>query len=778
MNRRVATWAGLLALAALALTRVPGFDVLSFYFAMPFAALLGMAAGGLAVTAVADARARGGTRGAAARAAVRAALVTSAIPLAIVTVSALHVGPCDYAYGLRFYLAGPAASAAFGAAVGYAIALVLPGRRLAGALFPLAFVASFVPNLLDLYRSPAVFFYNPFLGYYPGPIYDDRIEVAAPYLAFRALCGALALAAVALALAWTRPDLSRRRRPALPALAVGLAAAGTAAALVAHAGDLGFRTTRADVERALPASAGDDLCTIRHAGTLDPAQVERLLWDCGFQHRRVAAFFGLAPDGPIRVYLYPDADAKARLMGARHVEVSKPWLREVHVTAAAPGDPVLGHELAHAVAGRLAPSFLAVPVRYGVVPDMAVVEGLAVAASFADDGPSRHEWALAMIEAGIQVDPVALFSPGEFLGAGAGTAYTIAGSIVAWVADAHGVPAVQALARGAGFRAATGADLADLVPRWRAFLEATVGARLDRALVDRAAGRFNDPGVLHRRCPTDVARALDAVDRAYRAGDPAAALASLRAARALDPGFRALAREAVRVAARIGDPDAAAEARALLVPLDPELPPTPADRVAAADAWMLGAEPGPDVVAEVRAALLDALARFGNGPEARGVCARLMALDAPEPVRAAVFSVLAGGLGPRPEGPLLEALSCCPGDGLVRYLLGRLDLGEGRYAAAASLLEDLSDQGWPTRPGEAPPGCAGLFPGEVAKVAAVAAFWAGRPEAAARQIDRAARSGPSQGESLLLDAYRARISALGATAAAWATAPDPAPPSP
>jgi hypothetical protein len=773
MTRRVVSWAVILAVTAVALTFVPGFDVLSFYFCLPIALLLGMAGGGLAVTTVAETRDRGGTLRDAAVRALGITLLMTAIPLAIVTVSAFRVGPCDYPYGLRFYLAGPAASALFGAAIGFAVGVVVPRRRVAGALFPALFVATFVVNLIDLYRSPAVFFYNPFLGYYPGPIYDDRIEVTGAYLAFRACCALVAVAAIAGAVAWVRDDLSLRRRPRALPLALAIAATFAAVGVGLHAGDLGFRVTRADVERALPARAADDLCVIRHDGTADPGQIDRLLWDCGFQHRRMAAFFGLAPEAPVRVFLYPDADTKARLMGARHVEVSKPWLREVHITMPQPGDPVLGHEIAHAVAERLAPGFLGVPVRYGVVPDMAIVEGLAVAAAFADDGPSRHEWALAMIRAGLPVDPVALFEPGAFLGAGAGSAYTIAGSVVAFVAHVHGTTAVQALARGEGFVAATGQPLPDLIPRWRTYLEATVGTTVDRALIDRAAGRFSDPGVLRRRCPTDVARALHAVDEAYRDGDPVAALAALRTARELDPGFRALAREAVRVGARVGDPDALADAEALLAPPDPEISPTPLDRVAAADAWMLAPEAGADAIAWARDELSAALLAFGRGPEARGVCARLMALDMPDDVRAAVFAGLAGGLGPDPAGPLLEALSVHPDTDLVRYLLGRLDLGQGRYAAAAILLGDLSDRRWPVVPDDAPSACAPLFSAELAKIAAIAAFWSGHVEDAARRIDRAAAQAASQGESLLLDEYRERVRQVGASAAGWTTAPAP-----
>ncbi len=773
MSRRVGTWAAILAVASVALTFLPGFDVLSFYFSMPVAALLGMACGGVSATAVIEARSRGASRRWALNRAFLAALLLTLVPLVVATVSALRVGPCDYAYGLAFYLVGPVASALFGASLGFAVGVLVPGHRLPGVLVPLLFVASFVPNLMDLYRSPAVFFFNPFLGYYPGPIYDDRIEVTSAYMTFRAFCGALAIAGVGLALARTGPDLSVRRRWHVPFLFLALVSAGVAAWLGSRAGDLGFRVTRADVERALPVRGVSALCDIRHVGAMDSSRFDRMLWDCGFQHRRVAAFFGLEPDGPIRVYLYPDAQTKARLMGARHVEVSKPWLREVHITEPALGDPVLGHELAHAVAGRLAPGFLGVPARVLIVPDMAIVEGLAVAASFADDGPSRHEWALAMRHAGLPVDPVALFEPDEFLGAGAGTAYTVAGSVVAWVAQTRGTSAVQALARGDGFPGATGHELADLVPAWQAFLEDTVGATLDRALIDRAGGRFNDPGVLRRRCPTDVARALDAVDRAYQDGDLDAAYASLRTARALDPGFRALARESLRVAARRGDPAAALEADALLTPADPELPPTPADRVAAADAWLLGVDPGPLGIGRARAELVEALWAFGSGPEARGVCVRLMALDAPEPVRDAVVQALARGIGPDPEGLLLEALAAHPEADLARYLLARLDLGRGRYVAAADLLADLSDRDWPVAEDAPPDGCGNSLRGQVAQIGARASFWAGRFAQAERLLDRAEATSLYQGERLLAAEYRSRIAQITREGAAWVPEREP-----
>ena len=50
-------------------------------------------------------------------------------------------------------------------------------------------------------------------------------------------------------------------------------------------------------------------------------------------------------------FFFRDAADKKRLMGAGDTYIAKPWRREVYLQVAAYPHPVLGHELAHVIAG-------------------------------------------------------------------------------------------------------------------------------------------------------------------------------------------------------------------------------------------------------------------------------------------------------------------------------------------------------------------------------------------------------------------------------------------
>lgn len=745
-RRRVATWAVILAVVAGVLALTPGTDVLSFHFCLVMAPILGMACGGVAVTAVSAGRASGLTLPGAWARALRACGLLAVVPLAVILLNGLRVPPCDTGYGLLFYAMGPALSAVFGCVAGASAATLIPWHRLAHGLFLVAFLGTFVFNLVDLYRQPAVFFYNPFLGLYPGAIYDERIEVGAAYAGFRAFCVALAGALAALAWILRGRDFAFRvSRSRWPYLVLGTCA-GTASVLWGLAGDLGFRVTRPDVEQVLSGEVHDPTCVVRHDPGLEPDQARRILADCGFRHRQMAAFFGLPPGGPIRLYVYRDDDQKARLMGARHTEISKPWLGEVHMAAFLPGDPVLGHEVAHVVAGRLAGNFLAMPLRWGVVPDLPVVEGLAVAAAFASEGPSPHEWSLAMLRAGLPADPTALWRPDAFLLAQAPRAYALAGSFLRFVADRFGPGAIRDLAAGRSLEDATGRGSRDLVAEWRDHLEEVAGPTVDEDLVRRASGRFEGPGVLGRRCPVDVARRVAAAGRAGQAGDPGCAAREVREALALNPGDRALARDLVVLLARSGDEGGV---RAVLSGLDlggggRDLV---EDLVAAADAWALLALGRGDAIGpDARAALERASDRSGAGPAGRAVAARIAALGLPPQAALAVFVVLAGGED-HPAWTLTEALAWAPDAWVLHYLLGRALVGEGEVAAAVRHLLLALAFRLPSP----------VFDTETHRVLGEAAFWLDHGDLARRHLLQALETARYEGERMRIDEFLDRI---------------------
>ncbi len=137
---------------------------------------------------------------------------------------------------------------------------------------------------------------------------------------------------------------------------------------------------------------------------------------------------------------------KGRLMGRfQHVH-RQPWRREIYVQASAYPHPVVGHELAHVLAG----SFGQGPFRVsgplgGWIPDPGRIEGIAVAASPNDnDDFTLDEWAKTLLDLSLLPPLESVFRLG-FLGQNSSTAYTVAGAFLHWFHDHYGAAKVRAL---------------------------------------------------------------------------------------------------------------------------------------------------------------------------------------------------------------------------------------------------------------------------------------------------------------------------------------------
>lgn len=733
-------WAAVLAIFTVLVTRIPGFDVLSFHLSLAVAPLLAMATGSLAASLALEFR---DWWTAVRKASARAALLAG-IPLAGGLVSGFLAGPCDLGQGLRFYLVGPVASAMTALPVGLWCGRIGGGARRASAIWVAFFVLSFVPAAVDLYRQPAIFFQAPFLGRYPGAIYDIALEVTAADLAFRLACLS---GAAGLLLAGGAVFGGGRGRRLMATAAVSLL--GISLGLGVQGSSWGFRVTRDDLERVLSREETEGRCRLRHDGSLDPAQARGILRDCLYHLRKAESFFDLPPGPPITIYRYRDDDQKARWLGARRVEIAKPWQDAVHLGGTVPLDPVIGHEIAHVVAGRLAPGPFRVPLRWGLVPDMARVEGLAEAVAFEDDGPSSHEWARAMLLAGVPADLEGLFGTWSFLAAAPSRAYTLAGSFLRFVADRHGTGAIRAIARGASFDEATGSSLGDLQARWREDLDQEAPA-VDRLLLDRASGRFGGPGVLGYRCAVDVGRLQQRTAEAVAGGDLGQAEACLREALRYDPGSPGLVRALARFRAAWGD---FREARILLG--GNGRPSAPGDLLALADFAALE-----DGTADARAFARETWRALAAGlpphaSESRALAARDHALDLPPEIRQAVLGLLAGL--PGAEAGLAEAVALAPDDGIVRWLAGRMALGEGRFSEA---LDHLVCAGILGLPGPVVPGDPDPFRAEYRKSLGIAALGSGHAALAREALAAALEAVPYEGERLFLEDLLARIPSL------------------
>ncbi len=448
---------------------------------------------------------------------LKSGLVLSALAMATTLLHAMRVGMCDLVGGLLLFVLTAGVGALMGGVFGAAVGELARGSRkrrllcvLGASTGPLAGTAISVARF---YGSPMVFAFDPFFGFFSGALYDTIVDVRPELWSYRA--GSLAtLAGVALvasaltrnprgAVAW--PSVDQDAKP-LWRLGIGavLLAASVAAAAAGPA--LGHWQTASTIAAALGARASGPRCDVVYPDSLSAKQGNLLVRDCEEEIASAEARLETRLTGRLTAYFFRDALEKRRLMGAAETSMAKPWRHEVYVQLAAYPHPVLGHEVAHVIAG----SFARGPFRVGGSasgwwPNPGLIEGIAVAASPDDDELSGAQWARAMLDLEILPSGRTLFSLG-FLGDNAAKSYTVAGAFVTWVGQRWGLSVVHRWYAGASLEELTGTSWTTIDAQFR---DALRGLEMPPGAAAYAQARFARPGVWMRHCP----HVVDAFDR-------------------------------------------------------------------------------------------------------------------------------------------------------------------------------------------------------------------------------------------------------------------------
>jgi hypothetical protein len=463
----------------------------------------------------------------AAAAGLTGALVGAAV---LGAVARAAMGPCAVlgrAFGFVPLLAIP--SVLLGAALAVAAAFAAGGRRAAAALlYAAATAASLALSLRIAYRGPPAFVFDPLLGAWPGPIYDEALLPDLRAVLFRAGATAWAAAVVAATVAAVRARRAGVRAAAAP-IAAALLAVALAGASAAAREALGLSGSRAALARALGGRRDGDRCTVFFPAEKPAAAAAALLAECEFHVADVAEILGVSPPR-VTVFLYRSTDEKRRLVGAAATEYAKPWLREVHVVDAPVPHPVLRHELVHALGATIAGGPLGVPARRLVLVSAGLVEGLAAALETPRGRFTVHEWSRAAKELGLLPDVAALVGPAAFYLQPPARAYTAAGSFLAYLLERHGAARVRDAYRTGDVAGALGFPLRTLVDDWHRFLD-----RIDPppGLIAAARPRLSRGSLFTRRCARQVA-AVEARDGAAASAAAACGLQEAAAARSCD----------------------------------------------------------------------------------------------------------------------------------------------------------------------------------------------------------------------------------------------------
>jgi hypothetical protein len=447
-----------------------------------------------------------------------------AVALAPLLLGMLWNVNCDPLGGFAYFVMGPVCTVVIGWTAGIAMTVLVGDRprwqQLAAAFLP--FCASTLIGVHRLYFEPVVFAYDPFWGWFSGPIYDEGVAIGRRFLLYRTY-NFVAVAAVWLVLqagadaalrVSPRRMLSDGPRRARSIIAGVLIAASVT--IGATADRWGFTATTESISKVLSGTRETEHFVIRYVpNSVTAREIEMVAAEHEFAWARLEQRLGRAPDRKVESFIFVNGSQRGALIGADKVEVSPPWRQQMYLSHRPWPHDVMHHELAHAFLGDFGDGLLGLPIaRFRF--NGALVEGVPTALTpRPHDNLGLHEQAAILDRLDKRPRLSAIMGAG-FWGAAASRAYTAAGSFVLWLAETRGWPSVAELYGNAGdFERSYGTSLAELEREWLQFLRAIPLREQD---IEAQAQRFEKGSVFRRPCAHKAAELLRASARAQLHG--------------------------------------------------------------------------------------------------------------------------------------------------------------------------------------------------------------------------------------------------------------------
>ncbi|MFN3199847.1 MAG: hypothetical protein ACE366_15725 [Bradymonadia bacterium] len=556
--------------------------------------------------------------------AVVRALPLALLPLLPITLNALRVTNCNYLEGLLFY--GLLPGITLPVACGWGVLAALAGRW-PRIRFTAGVLLTLVAAFLWFWFTPAVDVFHPFVGYFPGSIYDEVLLLDGRLLWSRVhdllwVIWALSLARVLYTPLGVRLRIKSDAPSRLLSRTWGhglmlLLCSGAMGAMHFELLDLDLYRTPSHVQRRLGGALETAHLNVYFPAAWSPEHVDPLVKDLTFIRGELVDFFGFEPTRKIDVYLYPDAQMKKRLMGAGRTRIAKPWQYGFHVHRPQVGQDVTMHEMAHVFSADIANGPHHLSLSTIGLPNMALIEGLAEAATWDGDLLDFHQWSAAMHDLEIAPPIEGLLQPQGFYAYSSRQAYTVCGSFVRFLRDTRGADVMATAYRTGDVASAAGEPLSALVKDWQAYIEREP---LGPIALEAARVRFDRPSIFGKVCAHEIA-ALRAVARQRH--DLPRALAAVETILTFIPNDPLARLDRIDVLYRNGDLDEAAQVAAELAADDR----VGRQRQARAREWQgdLAARRGD--IASARAHYSAVLASAFERGQARRVAVKHSALD-------------------------------------------------------------------------------------------------------------------------------------------------------
>lgn len=379
------------------------------------------------------------------------------LPLLMGLIAAFFVKNCSLMQGLFYYLVLTVPSVIIGSSLG------LIGYLISSKFSYLNFIVLYLIILLlplfYFYFNPQVYFYNPVIGYYPGTIYDEAVQIDLKLISYRLLnllyFGCLGYFAF---------KLSSKKSFRLKAV---LYLAGLLAAVIfILSGDsLEYATTEKGMIKKLGGHISTGHFEVYYDSRIESRSVKSVLLHNEYYFEQICSALKVKPSKKVTTFLFYDSQQKKELMGSANADVAKPWLYQLYINYSN-YEQTLKHEIVHCVSSE----FGVTPFKISSGFNPSMLEGLAVALQDDYNGHTVHYMAALAYNNGYKYPVDKLFEGLNFFGQLSSLSYIYAGSFIKFLIDKYGVEKLKKVYSHGSFSSAYGKPLNELVNEYYGFI--------------------------------------------------------------------------------------------------------------------------------------------------------------------------------------------------------------------------------------------------------------------------------------------------------------------
>lgn len=422
---------------------------------------------------------------------ISTSLIIFFIPLILLTISGFYKGFCPGYDGYLFYFLLNAPLLFLLSSINLIFRKLKLGAFKSTIFIVIIIAISIILNLYDLLSQPTVKFYSMLLGYFSGPIYDEDIYPDRLLLMYKLLS---ILISISIWLLLFKSSFIKKLILIL-LIPLFLFTVNTISNLELNREKIKavlgsvYKTEHFDIIYPPDQNWSNDIETIAKLHEYYYTQLKERL--------------NLKTDIRISSFIFRNEDEKKELTGAGRTQIAKPWLKEIYLTPISVTDSKLCHEISHILVGQLLDSPLNLYGKFrGLIPNMAVIEGISVALEPETNILGLHEKAAILLKKNKLPSFKHLFNISKFYSISGSISYSTSGSFIKFLIDKYGIEKFKKILQYSEFDVVYNKSISEIENEYRDFLsKIEISPQKDYW----ASVVYNSKGLIDKRCPHELA---------------------------------------------------------------------------------------------------------------------------------------------------------------------------------------------------------------------------------------------------------------------------------